>query len=104
MTERSDHIKSMGHFLGQAILCWGVQMSLCGLLLNEMFRADYGGDFALAAYPVSPYIVLARFSCGIILHMQLQGELTAGMSNMKFALNHHYRFDSVFIAWLAGFM
>ena len=79
-------------------------MSLCGLLVYEMVSPDSEGDYILANYPDSASIVLARFSCGIILHMQLQGELVAGMRNMKFALNHYYRFDRVFVAWSAGFM
>jgi hypothetical protein len=104
VTERVKHIKANGNFLGQALLCWLVQMSLCGLLVYEMVSTDSHGDYILANYPGSAAIVLARFSCGIILHMQLQGELVAGMRNMKFALNHYYRFDRVFVAWSAGFM
>jgi hypothetical protein len=48
--------------------------------------------------------VIARFLCGMILHMQLLYELCSGMNNMKFALNHDYRFESPIFAWLAGFM
>ena len=36
--------------------------------------------------------------------MQLLYELCSGMNNMKFALNHDYRFESPGFAWLAGFM
>jgi len=104
VAKRVDGIKANGNFLGQALLCWLVQMSLCGLLVYEMVSPDSHGDYILANYPDSAAIVLARFSCGIILHMQLQGELVAGMRNMKFALNHDYRFDRVFVAWSAGFM
>jgi hypothetical protein len=50
------------------------------------------------------WIVLARFGCGVILHMKLQNELESGINHMKFALNHFYRFDSWVIAFLAGFL
>jgi hypothetical protein len=48
--------------------------------------------------------VIARFACGIILHMQLQNELSSGINNMKFALNHFYRFENWHLAFLAGFL
>jgi hypothetical protein len=48
--------------------------------------------------------VLARFFCAVILHMMLQNELNCGLRNMKFALNHHYRFDNPWIAFLSGFL
>jgi hypothetical protein len=34
----------------------------------------------------------------------LQNELTSGLNNMKFSLNHSYRFEKAFIPFLAGFL
>lgn len=36
--------------------------------------------------------------------MMIQGELQAGLNTMKFALNHHYRFDSYKIVFISGLM
>jgi len=47
---------------------------------------------------------MVRFICGVILHMQLQGELRAGMNTMKFSLNHPYRFSDYKIVFLTGLL
>jgi hypothetical protein len=54
--------------------------------------------------PASIWIVIARFICGIIMHMSLQDELRTGLSIMKFTLNHSYRFDNPMTAFFAGFL
>ena len=48
-------------------------------------------------------LLISRFICGTILHLSLLGEVTRGMQNMKFVLNHPYLFQSWFSAWLVGF-
>ena len=48
--------------------------------------------------------MFARFICATILHLSLVDEVNAGIINMKFAVNHPYKFESVFFAWLAGFL
>lgn len=48
--------------------------------------------------------MFARFICGTILHLSLLDEVTSGLENMKFALNHPYYFQSPFLAWLVGFL
>ena len=76
-------------------------MALCALLTYEMLKPSE--DNPMAVYP-SAGIVIARFACGTILHMMLQGELTNGLNSMKFTLNHYYRFDNPWVAYLAGFL
>ena len=48
--------------------------------------------------------MFARFICATILHLSLVDEVNAGIINMKYAVNHPYKFESVFFAWLAGFL
>lgn len=48
--------------------------------------------------------MFCRFICGTILHLSLLDEVTKGLDNMKFALNHSYLFQSYFSAALVGFM
>ena len=59
---------------------------------------------SLETFPSSAKLVIARFGCGVMLHMQLQNELDSGLKNMKFAMNHYYRFDRPDVAFLAGLL
>jgi hypothetical protein len=79
-------------------------MILCYLLILQMSTLTDDNSNAFAVFPANKGIVIARFACGIILHMQLQSEIQSGLNNMKFALNHSYRFDSPFLAFTAGFL
>jgi hypothetical protein len=58
----------------------------------------------LASYPPNFWVIISRFICAIVLHMQLQDELKQGMGKMKFAINHAYKFKNFSIAFMAGFM
>ena len=67
-------------------------------LLGEMSNSDY--DWHLK--PTSISIVTIRFVCGIVLHIYLQSELLQGFTNMKFALNHPWKFNNPKLAFLIG--
>lgn len=79
-------------------------MALCACLVSEMTGLEEKGKPVLSLLPENNYLVIARFACGIILHMQLQQEVESGLDNMKFAVNHFYRFEKPWIAFLAGFL
>lgn len=49
-------------------------------------------------------ILFGRFICGTILHLSTLNELTCGIANMKFALNHDYLFQNYHLACLCGFL
>ena len=59
---------------------------------------------SLGAYPQNKWIVVTRFICGVVLHMALQDELKQGLDNMKYALNHEWRFENWKIAFFSGFL
>lgn len=104
-TDANSRVKSIGNFLSQVFLCWTVQMALCVLLVYEMcYLKDPDQELLLFTYPPTYILVICRFSCGIILHMMLQRELENGLDHMKFAINHYYRFDNAWIAFVAGFL
>ena len=42
--------------------------------------------------------------CGIVLHVSLSGELRQGLVNMKYAVNHSWKFNDYKVAWFCGFM
>ena len=68
-------------------------------LLGELTSSDY--DWHLK--PTSVSIVTIRFVCGFVLHIYLQSELLQGFTNMKFALNHPWKFEHPKLAFLVGF-
>lgn len=54
--------------------------------------------------PVSAYILFGRFICGTILHLSLVDEVTKGLQNLKFSLNHPYLFQSYTTACVVTFL
>ena len=49
-------------------------------------------------------VVVARFICGITMHLKLAPELASAMKNMKYAVNHSWKFKHYRIAFLSGFL
>ena len=45
-----------------------------------------------------------RFAYGIVFHFYVQAELVQGFVNMKYALNHPWKFESSGLAFFTGFM
>lgn len=61
----------------------------------------------MCQYPYNFWVIISRFMCAIVLHMQLQGELSQALNKMKFALNHSYRFKpgaGYAVAFMSGFL
>ena len=56
------------------------------------------------AKPSSLQIVLCRFLCSIILHVSLANKTKGSFQMMKYALNHYWKFDSWFTAFLVGLL
>ena len=52
--------------------------------------------------PVSAEVVLTRFGCGIVLHIYLIPEFNSAYANMKYALNHPWKFEKPMLAFLIG--
>ena len=53
--------------------------------------------------PSNAPLVVTRFICGIVMHIYLQTELCQGFSNMKYALNHPWKFERSKLAFFAGY-
>ena len=70
------------------------------VLLSEL--EVYGQKWYLK--PPSASIVMTRFICGFVLHIYLTSELEQGFTNMKYALNHPWKFEKAKIAFFAGFL
>ena len=59
---------------------------------------------AMFVEQIQPDLMFCRFICATILHLSLLDEVTKGLNNMKFALNHTYLFDSWTSAYAVGFL
>lgn len=72
----SGHSIQRADYLAQVIFVWITQMMLCVILVVEMVRKSVTDSNTLCMYPAGFWVVMSRFLCAIVLHMQLQGELT----------------------------
>ena len=54
--------------------------------------------------PVSSSIVMTRFCCGLVFHIYVQAEFRQGFKNMKFAINHPWKFEWPNLAFFVGFL
>ena len=72
-----------------------VQLFAAIILLVELFNFDME--------PISTPIVLTRFTCGLVFHIYVQAEFKQGYKNMKFALNHPWKFERPVLAYFVGF-
>lgn len=77
------------------LLCFVCQfvlvMSISELLLTDAF-------LPLFTEEVSVMILFGRFICATILHLSLIDEVTRGIINLKFCVNHYYMFTNLNIA------
>ena len=49
-------------------------------------------------------LIMARFICGMIMHVSLSSRINEGMGMMKYSLNHQWKFAHWAFAYFAGFM
>lgn len=100
----SGHGLQRADYLAQCIFVFLVQILLVILLMTELISSY---ETTLAVYPPTYWVIISRFVCGIVLHMQLQDELKQGLSKMKFAVNHSYKFKPGLgfqVAFFSGLM
>ena len=97
----AEEIKLLRHetqtsLIGTVFLLVVTQVTLACILLYQLFNLDM--------QPISAPIVITRFICGLFFHYYLQGEFAQGFRNMKFALNHPWKFELPKVAFFVGFM
>lgn len=83
------------------ILCFFCQITLTVNIAIYLLNGTSSDKFVQT---VGVDVMFCRFICGTILHLSLLDEVTMGLSNMKFALNHSYLFQSYVKAWTVGFL
>lgn len=93
--------KRLNIFL-HVLLCFLCQLFLILNIFNFLISDPY--QRSQFTSDVSVIILFARFICGTILHLSLIDEVSTGLENMKFCLNHPYMFQSWKQAWFVGFL
>jgi hypothetical protein len=89
--------RQRSQFINQTVLLFLCQVMLATLLFREVPITDI-------VFPADVYNVIAKFICAIVLHMELQDEGYQGLNMMKYALNHKWRFEHPWTAFIAGFL
>ena len=46
--------------------------------------------------------LILRFVCGFVLHIYLSTEILQGFSNIKFSVNHPWKFERKLLAFFSG--
>ena len=84
------------------LLTFMFQMTLIILTFYELgHNCEY---WSIIIAPVDVYIMIARFICATILHLSLVDEVNQGLTMMKYAVNHSYRFHRHQLAFISGFL
>jgi hypothetical protein len=84
------------------LLTFTFQMTLIILTFYELgHNCEY---WSIIIAPVNVYIMVARFICATILHLSLVDEVNQGLTMMKYAVNHSYRFHQHQLAFLSGLL
>lgn len=79
-----------------AVICFTSQMSLCGLILIQLFIVEKS---TLVSPTFNALIDYCRFICAGICHFAMISEATCSLQAMKYCLNHPYKFKDYKIAF-----
>ena len=74
-------------------------MTLCYLVFLEAYKT-----LEEIQKPAEMIVIIARFMCGMSLHLFLASELSNALKKMKYACNHHWKFVDYKVAFLAGLL
>ena len=95
--EKKQREAKQSSLLGTIVFLMATQIFSALILLSALREFDW--TVRAASAPV----VATRFVCGLVLHVYLQAEAVQGFNNMKYALNHPWKFDGPKLAFFAGF-
>ena len=96
-----EYVAKRANLLARACFLFMTQGMLAALVMSEIIYSD---PEVWTTFAGSQWIVFSRFMCGIVLHVSLSGEMKQGLINMKYAVNHPWKFVDYKIAWFCGFM
>ena len=57
-------------------------------------------------YTIAPdaQTLILRFVCGFVLHFYLAPEILQGFNNIKFSVNHPWKFEKKLLAFISGLL
>jgi hypothetical protein len=84
-----------------ALFVFFVQMILVGFLGFIVFSGHQGFSIKL---PPDAYIMVARFVCSILMHLQVEGDMRQGLIMMKYVTNHAEDFANPHYAFFVALM
>ena len=91
------------NILGRVIFLFTIQCFLAILIfVNALHPTE--DDNPWNNFPSSVWTSLARFICGIVMHVSLSDSLDQGFKMMKYALNHPWKFKHWNVSFFAGLM
>lgn len=79
------------------------QLALTGFLIRRTLHPDEYSETTFATPPPEISTVISRFVCGIFLHISQEDEIKAAFKMMKYSINHPWKFEYWFVAFLGGF-
>jgi hypothetical protein len=82
------------------LFVWFCQIGLCVMLTRNLFVT---GQMKIV-YPDSVEIVIAKFISAVVLHWICLPQIKSSLEQMKFVVNHSYRFDAPFAAFFGAFL
>lgn len=91
--------KRLNIFL-HVILCFVCQIVLVVVIAEYLYSSNPDAFLEV----VGTDVLFCRFIAGTILHLSLLDEVTRGIHNLKFALNHPYLFQSYKLAATVGIL
>ena len=79
------------------------QLGLTCFLIHYTLSPNSDKDGSFSTPPPGISVVISRFLCGIFLHISLEDEAKAAYKMMKYTLNHPWKFEHWYIAFLVSF-
>ena len=80
------------------------QLGLTAFLWHWTLSPNDEKDADFSTPPPNISVVLSRFICGIFLHISQEDEIKAAFKMMKYTINHPWKFEHWFIAFLVNFL
>ena len=87
-------------YLMMLSVVWAFQVAFSVLIIIDAYD---NGELSLKELP-DIKIGLARFICGMIMHIQCNDEIVNGLKMMKYSVNHWWKFANYRVAYLSGFL
>jgi len=86
-------------YIMSILAVWLFQVGFGTIIIIDALK---NGDLDISNVP-DIKIAMARFICGMVLHVQCSGEIQNGLLMMKYSVNHYWKFSNYNTAFLAGF-